>query len=248
MRGFITALQFLTIIKIWPETTWTPANFTKSVPYFPLVGAVIGLVLAGFYELAYGWLPASILATMLVISSIVLTGGLHCDGFMDSIDGLFSGRSTDRMLEIMKDSRVGANGVVAFVCLTLLKWSIFFEASNVVLSQLLFAAPIAGRLAMVSVILVFPYARPQGIGKAFADFSSVKLYGLSLCSGLFMFIMLDWFVGLAALIGIILGLLFARFACGRLGGVTGDIYGAVTELTELSLYAVGLVLCLININ
>lgn len=234
MRDFITGLQFLTIIRLWPETEWSSERFGRSVRYFPMVGAVIGLMLVGGYLLLSPWLPSHLLAALLIIGSIVLTGGLHCDGFMDTMDGLFSGRSPERMLEIMKDSRVGANGVVAFVCLILLKWSIFLDFPAATLPYALFAGPVIGRIAMVAAITAFPYARPQGIGKLFAEFAGGSTLVIAGVSGGAMLIMSGWVVLAAGLIGLMIGLLFARFASKRLGGLTGDLYGAVTEITELS--------------
>ena len=201
---------------------------------FPVVGAVIGIVLVGLQYLITPWLPIHAATALLVSGSIILTGGLHCDGFMDSMDGVLSGRSPERMLEIMKDSRVGAYGVMAFVCLILFKWSIFLDFPAKALPGVLFTAPITGRMAMVAAITSFPYARPQGIGKAFAEHAGSKTLILAFGSGVGLIFLAGWIAIAASTFGIIFGLLFARFACRRLGGLTGDIYGAVTELTELA--------------
>lgn len=233
MRDFITGLQFLTTIRLWPETEWSAERFGRSVRYFPIIGAIIGIILAGAQQLILSWLPGHISAALLVIGGILLTGGLHCDGFMDTADGLLSGRSRERMLEIMKDSRVGANGVVAFVCLVLLKWSIFLDLSAAFLPIALFAAPIAGRVAMTTAITRFPYARPEGLGKGFAQYSATNDFLLAIISGLILVSLAGWIAVTGALLGIAAGLLFARSACRTLGGLTGDLYGAVTELTEL---------------
>ena len=247
MRDFITGLQFLTTIRLWPETEWSSERFGRSVRYFPLIGAVIGLVLTGGYLLLAPWLPSHLLAALFIVGSIVLTGGLHCDGFMDTMDGLFSGRSPERMLEIMKDSRVGANGVVAFVCLILLKWSIFLDFPATALPHALFAAPVVGRTAMVVAITAFPYARPQGIGKLFAEFAGGSTLVIAGISGVAMLSMSGWIVLGAGLSALISGVLFARFASKRLGGLTGDLYGAVTEITELSFLLLALLVANLTI-
>jgi adenosylcobinamide-GDP ribazoletransferase len=242
MRDFITGLQFLTTIRLWPETEWSSERFGRSVRYFPLVGAVIGLVLSVSYVLFSPWLPIHLAAALFIIGNILLTGGLHCDGFMDTMDGVLSGRSPERMLEIMKDSRVGANGVIAFLCLILLKWSILLDFPVAALPATLFAAPIIGRVGMVAAITSFPYARPQGIGKAFAEFAGGNSLLFALASGLVLISLLGWPIIVAALVGLIAGMLFARSASKRLGGITGDIYGAVTEITELCFFVAALVL------
>ena len=242
MRDFITGLQFLTIIRLWPETEWTPERFGRSVCYFPIIGAIIGLVIALLQTLVSPWISIHTSAVTLVIASIVLTGGLHCDGFMDSADGLLSGRSRERMLEIMKDSRVGANGVVAFVCLVIFKWSILLDFPQNVLLHALVAAPIAGRIAMVAAITLFSYARPQGIGKAFSEFAGRKSLIIAGVSGFGLIALIGVKESVASLIALSIGLLFASFASRRLGGLTGDIYGAVTEITELFFLFTALIL------
>lgn len=242
MRDFITGLQFLTTIRLWPETEWTPERFGRSVRYFPVIGAVVGFLLALLQLLITPWLPLHAAAALLVIAGIGLTGGLHCDGFMDSADGLLSGRSRERMLEIMKDSRVGANGVVAFVCLVVLKWSVLLDFPQAVLAPALFASPIAGRMAMVAAITKFPYARPEGIGKAFAEFSGNKSLLFAVLSGFGLIAIAGLPAAAASVIAITAGLLFTAFAAKRLGGLTGDIYGAVTEITEFSFLFAALIL------
>lgn len=242
MRDFITGLQFLTTIRLWPETEWSAERFGCSVRYFPLIGAVIGILLAGSWILFSAWIPTHLAVALLIIGNILLTGALHCDGFMDTMDGVLSGRSPERMLEIMKDSRVGANGVMAFVCLILLKWSILLDFPRELLPATLFSAPVIGRVAMVVTITSLPYARPQGIGKAFSEFSGGYTRVFATATGFGLISLLGWQVIIAAMASFLVGMLFARFASNRVGGVTGDIYGAVTEITECCYLAIALVL------
>lgn len=242
MRDFITGLQFLTIIRLWPETEWSSERFGRSVRYFPLIGAVIGAGLSLGYLLFAAWLPVHVAAALFVVGNIVLTGGLICDGFMDTMDGVLSGRSRERMLEIMKDSRVGANGVVAFVCSVLLRWSVLLDFAGSALPAALFAAPVVGRVGMVAAITLFPYARPEGIGKAFADFAGARALPVALISGFLLIGFCGWPILIAAVAGLLGGMVLARFASKRLGGITGDIYGAVTETSELCFFVAALLL------
>ena len=129
MNNFFVVLQFLTRIRIVKQTDWSLESFGKSVKFFPLIGAVLGSIIAGCYYIVSHYLPlldinisANFIAIIIFILGILLTGGLHCDGFMDTADGVFSGRSRERMLEIMKDSCVGSNAVVAFFILSILKF------------------------------------------------------------------------------------------------------------------------------
>ena len=100
MNNFFVGLQFLTSLKIVKQTEWSLESFGKSVKYFPLIGAVLGIIMASFYFIAIKYLPLvhiylshNFLAILLFTLSIILTGALHCDGFMDTADGVFSGRS-----------------------------------------------------------------------------------------------------------------------------------------------------------
>ena len=187
MNNFFVGLQFLTSLKIVKQTEWSLESFGKSVKYFPLIGAVLGIIMASFYFIAIKYLPLvhiylshNFLAILLFALSIILTGALHCDGFMDTADGVFSGRSKDRMLEIMKDSCVGSNAVVAFFILSILKIALFMEIPSDKLLLALFAAPILSRFNMVIAITKFPYARPDGMGKAFAEYSGTTTFYIAL--------------------------------------------------------------------
>lgn len=240
MKDFITGLQFLTRIRIYREVEWSAERFGRSVVYFPLVGAVIGALMAGSYWLLQAYLPLvqlafppHALAAFLVGAHILLTGGLHCDGFMDTMDGIFSGRSRERMLEIMKDSRVGANGVTAFALFILLKWSLLLDMPVAKLPDVLFLMPVIGRLVMVIGITSFPYARQDGMGKAFAQYAGKTAL---LVAGIYTFALVSVF-GMTALLlclaAVGAGLGIAGYISRKLGGLTGDAYGAITELTEL---------------
>lgn len=233
MKDFFTGLQFLTRIRLVKQTDWSPDSFGRSVKYFTLIGAIIGLILAGLNYILSQFLPSHVLAATLILAEIVLTGGLHCDGFMDTADGVFSGRPRERMLEIMKDSRVGANGVVAFGLLLLLKYSLIVDMTPTMLVTALFTMPVVGRLVMVISVTSFPYARPEGMGKAFAQYADRTTLCITAAVAVAVVIPL----GLQALIcaggAVLAGILTARYLAKILGGLTGDTYGAVTELTEL---------------
>lgn len=233
MKEFITALQFLTRINLFRQDEVSPESFGRSVKFFPLVGAVIGFVLAGFDYLTEGYLPIHVLAAIIIIVEILLTGGLHGDGLMDTMDGIFSVRSRERMLEIMKDSRVGANGAMAFSMFLLLKWSLLLDLLPVASSTALFVMPVLGRFAMVIGITVFPYARPEGIGKAFAQYAGRDT--LYFAAALTLLLILSF--GTAALVSLVaviaFTMIFARYVTKLLGGLTGDVYGAITELAGI---------------
>ena len=240
MRHFITGLQFLTRIHISKQSEWSPESFGRSVKFFPLIGGILGIILvminhlfAEYLPFTGFYMPPHVLTTLLIVANIILTGGLHCDGLMDTMDGIFSGRGRERMLEIMKDSRVGANGVMAFVLLIILKWSLIMDLSPLSLPTALLAMPILGRFAMVIGITVFPYARPDGIGKAFAQYADKS----TLYIGLLLTLLIIVPLGKQAIVSLAIvttcTMLFARFVTNLLGGLTGDIYGAISEIAEI---------------
>lgn len=234
MRSFITALQFLTRIHLVRQENLTVEDFGRSTRFFPLVGAVLGCLslLAALVCLALLGLQSYTAKAVLVLLPLVLMGGLHADGFMDTVDGLFSGRSRERMLEIMKDSRAGSFGVVAFVSILLLDWSLLLDLPAPVLLIAVFVMPVIGRMAMLFAVAHFPYARPSGMGQAFSEAADRRAVVIGLVTSLVF--VAPW--GIAAIAALLAGLafafLFGRYATARLGGLTGDVYGAIELMTE----------------
>ncbi len=234
---FITALQFLTRICIVNQLKYSTERWGRSVKFFPAVGSIVGMILAGIvYGVQQYWsgnLPRHVLAAGLIIIEIALTGGLHCDGFMDTIDGIFSGRSRDRMLEIMKDSRVGAFGAMAFALLVLLKYSLLMDLDLSRLPLAFFVMSLVGRTGIVIAITLFNYARADGLGKSFTQYANRHtLVMAGVFTGLLLLVL-----GRTAILSGMLGCggayLFANYVNKRLGGLTGDVYGAVNEVTEI---------------
>lgn len=240
-NDFLTGLQFLTRIYIVKQENWSAENFGHSVKFFPLVGFIIGGIITSiqisfsiYLPTLLGFsLPHHTLVALLLTIMIGLSGGLTCDGFMDTMDGVFSGRSPERMLEIMKDSRVGANGVMAFVLLLIIKYSILLDMPSNALSDALLITPVLGKFSMVVAITVFPYARSEGIGKAFAQYTNTSTL---IAAGVFtLFFTIG--LGLKAIFSLLAVLIFtlaiAKYISKVLGGLTGDVYGAINELSDV---------------
>ena len=172
MRDFITCLEFLTRIRFSNRTDWRDDDFAKSVPYFPLVGLVMGVFMGAVnYGLLYVNTPLFMRAVLLILAELLIIGALMYDGFMDTSDGVFSARSRERMLEIMKDSHVGSNAVIALVCLVLLKIAAYTSIDGMKLCYALVAMYVATRTFMVNYIVNFKYARETGIGHMFIQYS-----------------------------------------------------------------------------
>ena len=219
MTPFFIALQFLTRLKIVNQTEWSVEDFGKSVVAFPYVGLIIGLILALLYGILSPFIPLVPLMLILVIAEFLITGGLHADGLMDTSDGLFSGRERDRKLEIMKDSRIGSFGVVAFVFVTLLKWQLLTAIPTAeFIPMALIMMPLMSRGSLVLSIRSYPYAREQGMGAAFANLAPKHVITYNTLSTFFMPIVI-------LLIGVILYTLlygvYSIFSIADVGYVVG---------------------------
>ncbi|MBS4024818.1 MAG: adenosylcobinamide-GDP ribazoletransferase [Clostridia bacterium] len=234
MTNFLIALQFLTRIPIGEIQFNEKNNFINSVKFYPLVGLLIGILLVGCYSLLNYFLPSLVLAVVILIISILITGGLHLDGLMDTVDGLMSARDKDRMLEIMKDSRVGAHSVWAVICLLLMKFALLASLSlpNVLISLLLM--PVIARWQVLLSMSFWPYAREKGLGKLFLAKGHRHSF---IVNGLAIFLLVFWLTGLLGLIAVVGNLvivwLFNNVLTRKLDGLTGDTYGAVIELSEV---------------
>lgn len=242
MKGFIIALQFMTRIPLFIEIEMDNKDFGRSSRFFPLVGLVIGTILALTYYLISGLFPPFVVGALIIILEIMITGGIHFDGFIDTMDGILSARSRERVFEIMKDSRVGAHGVTALFCLLLLKFSLLVSLPSKYIIAILFLMPMLGRWAMVLCLSFFPYAKPQGLGKIFWEQTNkVHWYIMTGLIFLLSFILLPKIFILIYLITILVALTPILLINKQLLGHTGDTYGAISEITE----AIFLLICLL---
>lgn len=235
IKSFFIGLQFLTRLKLVNQTSWTMEDFGKSVIMFPFVGLVIGLAMYLFYYILTPFFPNSLLILLVVTFEFLFTGGLHADGFMDTCDGLFSGRERERKLEIMKDSRIGSNGVVGFVFLTLLKWQLLQFVPTQYITYVLIFLPFLSRYSLCLSITQYPYARPMGMGKAFADFAPKNTTTFTTVLAILLGLYFGWKYLILLGVTILINMILNRYITKQLGGVTGDTYGFVVENTEVLL-------------
>jgi len=157
------------------------------------------------------------------------------DGLSDTADGFLSSRRRERILEIMKDSHVGAMGVIAIFCVLALKIAALAALPRVVAWRVVLLMPIVGRCAMLIVLATLPYARPEGgLGSLFAQARNARTWAwgigflIAACV-----ILLGWRGAITASAALALTALFALFSYRKIGGATGDVYGAACELAEL---------------
>lgn len=236
LKSFFTGIQFLTRLPT-PTFQFKGEYFAQALLYFPLIGLVIALILTGADILLLNLFNPAIAGALLLFIYILITGGLHLDGLIDTIDGFFSNRSREKILEIMKDSRVGAHGVTGVVIFLLLKYSIYQSLGTVISYIALLQVFVLSRWAMVLLIQCFPYIRPEGLGKLYQEQSSAKLNKQFWGSAVLAFLLtlfLEWKIGIVLIIAITTATwIYGSKIVKIVGGLTGDTYGACTELMEV---------------
>ncbi len=235
MKSFLRALSFLTVLPVGQNQLLEEKNLARSMAFFPLVGLVIGLILSAGYYLLSLFLPKSITLWATLGLLAFLTRGLHLDGFADTLDGLASGGSKERMLEVMKDSRIGAFGVVGLILLIGGKYLALNQISGSPIYYFLTLMTVMGRNSMVLVCYRSPYARPEGgLAKPFSENLRLGEMIFSLASTGVIAFLLQGGKGLLLFVAVCLFSFGCRFFfIKKLGGITGDVLGAVNELSEL---------------
>ncbi|MBO8163644.1 MAG: adenosylcobinamide-GDP ribazoletransferase [Brevibacillus sp.] len=232
MNAFFQAVSFLTRFPV-PRHRFSAADWQRSVAYYPLVGAIIGLALWGFATLMPFLFSPLLTAVLTLVFWIFITGGLHLDGWMDLADGLGSSRPRDQILRIMKDSRVGAMGVLAAIGLLLIKGAAIHDLLALHLEASLLLVPAIARTNLLLAIRCWPYLREDGIGSGMR----AGLNGGKLFAGYLLLVLLGWLGGgykllIVTLLALLYVVGFSMYVCRRLGGYTGDAYGALIESTE----------------
>ena len=213
-----------------------PRNISHSRAFYPAIGLMIGLVLVGVEEGSSRVFSEPLTAAFLVAVMIVVTRGLHLDGLMDVFDGVFGGFTPERRLEIMRDSRVGAFGVIGAIAVLLLKYGAL--VSLLMLPQpgkewALFLFPTLSRWTMVVLLGAFPYVRTQGLGSPFHGTGIKIATTIAGISALAASVLLGGFAGLGLFFGVTVVAWLMGWAIAKtLGGLTGDAYGATNEIIE----------------
>ncbi|MEL7432480.1 MAG: adenosylcobinamide-GDP ribazoletransferase [Chloroflexota bacterium] len=217
------AFSFLTILPLGFAEGRKPG---WSVAWYPLVGILIGLLLVAIHSISP--LDASLTAFVMLLAWVIITGGLHLDGFADSCDALLATVSVERRLDIMKDPRTGSWAVIGLAVLLLGKW-VFLQTVTV---AYLLLAPILGRWLMSIAVLTLPYARNQGLGSYFRNGAGWREIIIATSITLIAIWWLNaWWVAFCVLI---IAIVLIRWAMQRLGGgITGDVYGALCEICEV---------------
>jgi adenosylcobinamide-GDP ribazoletransferase len=239
MKGLLLLFQFMTRLPIPVKLEYDADEVGKSMKFVPIIGMVIGGILWGSYLVMSRYIenPYAI-ATLIVLLEVILTGGLHLDGLADTFDGIFSYRSKHRMLEIMKDSRLGSNGALALIIYFLLKIFLLVEVGFAIILIM----PVIARLNSVVNAAIGPYARATGMGKSIVEHTNgLGVLIATILTSVYVYF-IGWYFGemefgfrLLAIIPLVMlpGAFFAKLMGRKIGGITGDTLGAVLEMTEV---------------
>ncbi|MBI3812457.1 MAG: adenosylcobinamide-GDP ribazoletransferase [Nitrospirae bacterium] len=242
MKGLFTAVTVLTALPLNRRMAASDEDLARSTLFFPVVGFMIGFLLMAITQWLSPILSPGPLSAVLLTVSILLTGGLHLDGLADLCDGLAAGGGRERILSVMKDSHVGAFGVMGLVMILLLKYSLFLEVIHKGWLRSFLMMGVLSRWAMVLAAFSGRYAREEGTAKPFIG--QIRRPWFIGSTGITMGF--AWIIfkgpGLLALLPVFLFVfLFLRYLKFKIGGLTGDALGALNELIEV------LVLLLITI-
>jgi adenosylcobinamide-GDP ribazoletransferase len=235
--NFLVAVQLLTSFPVAVSKKTGPERLGQATVWFPVVGLLMGLVLSGLNWVLAWVLPPLLIDALLVAALVLMTGAMHLDGLADTCDGIAGYRDRAERLRIMHDSRTGAFGVVGIVVVLVVK----LAAISAVLPQYINAAlslmPVLSRWAMVYAIFAFKYARPDGMGAAYKQaarlpqFLGATIVALAVAAAMIPSLSL---VGFVAFAGVWLATtVTALYLRSKLGGLTGDTYGAINEVMEV---------------
>jgi adenosylcobinamide-GDP ribazoletransferase len=229
MRTFLAAVSFLTIIP-GPANTVPPG---RAAIFFPLVGALIGAAGAGLFILSSLVFPISVAALIAVTFWTLISGVLHEDGLADVADAMRAGRTREKMLAILKDSRIGTYGAVALILSLVARWQAVEHIPPARILEVCIVAHAASRAGMVALAWL---SRPSGDGLGLAFTSSLTTTGalIAIAQGLLVSMLLGWRPGVLILCGAYLIIRGARnYFYKRIGGINGDCLGATEQLLEI---------------
>ncbi len=244
LKGFILQLQFLTRIPVNIDIEFDENSFSRGIIFAPVIGLLIGVIIAGIYIVA-GFTGRPIIAVLAaVIAEIIITGGLHLDGLADTFDGIFSNRPKEKILRIMKDSRIGTNGTLSLILIIVSKiWLMLIINTNYIVPCLIIM-PALSRMNITWTAGMSTYARKEKSAAAsivnntgMKEIVITTVIAAAPCAAL-----LQLLSAPAVAAVIIFVILFTAYVKKKIGGITGDIIGAVIELSEL-IFLITVIVC-----
>lgn len=229
--GFWAALQFLTILPTPPGRRGTAKTCGESLAYFSLVGLIIGAILLGFHYGLRLILPSAVVNALVIVALVVLTGAHHLDGLMDTFDGVIAGKTKRERLAIMSDTRIGTFGIISAILVLLVK---YISLSSASILPALLLMPTLSRWTMVNAVFLFPYAKRSGMGIAFKEGATWQRFAIATAIAFLVAVAAFNWRGLAVMAALwLITFGIAGWFRSRVGGLTGDNYGAINEMAEV---------------
>lgn len=231
------AQMFLTRLPVPKSSRWSEQALAESTAYFPVVGVVIGLLAAAVFHLGQWLWSTEVAAVIAIAAAIIATGAFHEDGLADSADGIGGAFELEKKLAIMRDSRVGTYGSVTLLLVVSAKVFALVTIDPAQVTAALVTAHCVARWTPLPLIACNRYLREDGTGKPFA--ATVNTQRLLVASGIASVVTLicaQWFAFIVIPCAVAFVLLAQWYLRHKLGGITGDVLGAVNSLTELLIY------------
>lgn len=230
--GFLTLISFFTRIPVGRKIEFNEENFIKALNLYTLMGVVIGFLLAVIYFTFNNIYISFIRGLILTIIYIVITGGIHLDGAADTSDGIFSGRTGDRIFEIMSDSHIGTFGVITLILIIFSQFVLFSYLSI----DFVFMMPVVGRASTITACWNKKYAKKsKGMGTAFIENINNEVLVVNLLI-LFIFSMFSYYritMFTACFAAICVSYFISTLIEDKIGGMTGDTCGFITEISQI---------------
>ena len=246
LTGFLLCWQFFSVVPIKKQLDMNAKSVTWMYAFLPIIGLLIGTIIGGgvFAFTHYSDISSLLLAILIVVSFIVLTGGLHVDGWIDMSDAFFSYGEKEKRLEILDDPRTGAFGVISVVCLILIKIGFIHEMllkGHIAIIPFIIFIPFLARVGMLLYFLTMPTAKQTGLAAYFKSIVSQKklaLFVSIICvvffAGWFHFTMYSLFI--LATVMLITVFIYRKWSKKHFGGMSGDLLGALGEGLEVMLW------------
>lgn len=241
LRGLVTALRTLTILPVPGRDAET---FSSSLYWFPLVGLLVGATQAGigYLIMFFGW--EELAAAVVLFAGVVLTRGIHADGFADVADGFFGGSTVERRLHIMKDPAVGSFGATGLVLLFLFKWVVLVKLLAFGLYAWILYGSVLARTVQVFLAGLLPYARAEkGTASGFVEGAGKRHLWTAFFLSIAILLVLPAVTFLQPLTALlsasVAGSGVAALSRAKIKGVTGDVLGASSEITEVFVWSAG---------
>ncbi len=228
MKGILLMLTFLTRIPVKLSFEFKREDFIRGIIYVPFIGFIIGAMLWAIAQLG-SFMDKPVVILLIWTAYIWITGGLHIDGLADTVDGIFSNRSRDRVLEIMKDSRIGAFGVLSIIII----YAFNFVIGIYIDYKYFLLIPIIGRSCALLACSLSDYGRKEGLGKDFIENCGKKEGIVAFVFSSVVAVLIGGYIPLLTVLLLIpITVILTRYIREKIGGMTGDTIGFMIEITQ----------------